>query len=46
MKTIELTKGKVALVDDFNLAKDAALAYNEAAIRYHKEFASPNKIGE
>lgn len=28
----------------FTKAKDAAKAYNEAAIKYHKEFAVLNKI--
>ncbi len=33
-----------SLLDYFNSKKDAALAYNEAAILYHKEFAVLNEI--
>ena len=40
---IQKDKKKIHL-GNFKTEKSAAIAYNEAAIKYHKEFASLNKI--
>lgn len=37
---------KLIYLGNFKLAKDAAVAYNEAAIKYHGEFANLNIIGD
>lgn len=40
---IIVNKKQISL-GNFSTAKDAALAYNEAAIKYHKEFARLNEL--
>ena len=37
-------KGKLLHLGDFDNLIDAAKAYNEAAIKYHGNYARPNKI--
>jgi hypothetical protein len=37
-----IVNGKRLHLGDFNTPEEAALAYNEAAIKYHKEFANLN----
>jgi hypothetical protein len=44
MKTILTKKGKYKHIGDFNVEKDAALAYNEWANKMHGEFANLNII--
>lgn len=37
-------KQKIKRLGAFRVESDAALAYNKAALKYHKEFANLNKL--